>query len=147
MKHISYIIGIVFATSGILKSVNIDSFTQEVQQYIDLYMLDYIYGWSRGIAIAVCALELLIGILTLTGLFRMLISMTFLVMISFFLYLTGLNAFFPSEYFGSVESCGCFGELIHFSPMASFIKSVILWVLAVILLLMNMFRASIISAL
>lgn len=50
MKYISYIIGIVFVASGILKSVNIDSFTQEVQQYIDLYMLDYIYGWSRGIA-------------------------------------------------------------------------------------------------
>jgi hypothetical protein len=44
MKYISYIIGIVFVASGILKSVNIDSFTQEVQQYIDLYMLDYIYG-------------------------------------------------------------------------------------------------------
>lgn len=33
-----------------------------------------------------------------------------------------------------IESCGCFGELIHFSPLASFIKSVVLWLLSLVLL-------------
>ena len=32
---------------------------------------------------------------------------------------------------GSIESCGCFGELIHFSPLASFAKSVVLWMMAI----------------
>ncbi len=136
------ILGCVLILSGILKSVNIVSFAQEVQQYTDLYMLGFLRGWSHGIAIVVCSLELLIGILALSGLYKMLVSVAFVMLSSFFLYLTGVNVFFPSEYFGSIESCGCFGELIHFSPMASFVKSAVLWIMAILLLLVNMRKDS-----
>ena len=43
---------------------------------------------------------------------------------SLLLYLTGLNAFFPSEFYGSIEPCGPFDELIHFAPIDSYYKSV-----------------------
>ena len=134
------ILGFVLISSAILKFASIRSFAQEVQLYIDLYLLDFQHEWSHGIAVAVCVLELLIGILTLTGLCRMKVSMMLVAIFSFFLYLTSLNAFFPSEYFGSIESCGCFGELIHFTPMESFYKSVVLWGLAVMLLAMMIKR-------
>jgi hypothetical protein len=41
-----------------------------------------------------------------------------------------MNLFCPSL-MGSIESCGCFGELIHFSPLSSFVKSVALWVMSI----------------
>lgn len=134
------ILGFVLISSAILKFASISSFAQEVQLYIDLYLLDFLHEWSHGVAVAVCVLELLIGILTLTGLCRMKVSMMLVAIFSFFLYLTSLNAFFPSEYFGSIESCGCFGELIHITPIESFYKSVVLWSLSVIMLAMMIKR-------
>lgn len=134
------ILGFVLISSAILKFASISSFAQEVQLYIDLYLLDFLHEWSHGVAVAVCVLELLIGILTLTGRCRMKVSMMLVAIFSFFLYLTSLNAFFPSEYFGSIESCGCFGELIHITPIESFYKSVVLWSLSVIMLAMMIKR-------
>lgn len=130
------ILGGVLILSAILKFVSIDSFAQEVQLYIDLYLLNFLHEWTRYIAITVCVSELAIGILTLTRLYEKFISLVLVVVFSFFLYLTSLNAFFPSKYYGSIESCGCFGELIHFTPIESFYKSVVLWSLSVIMLAM-----------
>ena len=33
---------------------------------------------------------------------------------------------------GSIESCGCFGELVHFSPLGAFIKSLVLFVVSLV---------------
>lgn len=40
---------------------------------------------------------------------------------------------------GSIESCGCFGELIHFTPLTSFIKSVVLLMMAILYLYVTLF--------
>lgn len=112
--------------------ISIDPFTQEVQLFIDLYLLDFLFEWNRDIAVTVCVSELAIGILELTGFCRMLVSIMIVIMFTSFLYLTSVNAFFPSKYYGSTESCGCFGELIHFTLIASFYRSMVLWGLSVI---------------
>ena len=52
-------------------------------------------------------------------------------MLLFFVYLTGVNLFFPTI-IGSIETCGCFGELVHFTPVSSFVKSVVLLVMAAV---------------
>ena len=140
LSFIRCILGCLLILSAILKFVSIDSFAQEVQLYIDLYLLDFLHEWSRDIAVSVCLSELAIGILALTGLCRMMVSMMLVAMLSFFLYLTCLNAFFPSKYYGSIESCGCFGELIHFTPIEAFYKSVVLWNLSVMMLAMMIKR-------
>ena len=57
-------------------------------------------------------------------------AFAFVAILSFFVFLTGVNLFFPTV-IGSIEACGCFGELIHFTPLSSFIKSVILLVIAI----------------
>lgn len=135
-----FFLGMTIMVSSILKSINIGSFTQEVREYINLYLPDFLGGWSQEIAIIVCGLELMTGLIAISGLHRRIISIIFIVMFSLFVYVTGVNLLFPSEYFGSIESCGCFGELIHFSPLASFVKSALLWLLAIVVLQMNMDR-------
>ena len=82
----------------------------------------------------VLASELLVGVLALWGKLVRWVSLVMVVMLRFFVWLTGVNLFFPTV-FGSVESCGCFGELVHFTPLTSFVKSMVLWVLAIVLLL------------
>ena len=56
-------------------------------------------------------------------------GMAFLAMLIFFVYLTGTNLFLPTM-MGSIETCGCFGELVHFTPVSSFVKSAVLAVMA-----------------
>ncbi len=131
----------VFLLSSVLKAVNINSFALETRLYLDAYLWDLksvvsnLWGAFRidmvG-AIGMCVMEMMVALLAIRREYRRLASVGFFLMLTFFVYLTGLNLFFPTI-MGSIESCGCFGELIHFSPLASFIKSVVLWVLSIVL--------------
>ena len=73
--------------------------------------------------------ELLIGIACLVPALRRQANVAAFLALTFFVWLTGDNYFNPSP-LGRIESCGCFGELIHFTPLASFIKSLVLWCMA-----------------
>lgn len=130
----------VFLLSSVMKAVNINSFALETRLYLDAYFWDLKSVMSSlgtiridmfG-AIGVCVIEMLVALLAIQHEYRRVASVGYCVMLTFFVYLTGLNLFFPTI-MGSIESCGCFGELIHFSPLASFIKSVVLWILSIVL--------------
>lgn len=123
-------LGVCFILSGVMKAVNVYSFAQEIRLYIEAYMDSYFVQWTVEIAVAICAIETITGLLALRKKYSPIVSIVFLGMMSFFVWLTGINLFYPSL-MGSIESCGCFGELIHFSPLASFVKSVVLWGMAV----------------
>ena len=123
-------LGVCFILSGVMKAVNVYSFAQEIRLYIEAYMDSYFVQWTVEIAVAICAIETITGLLALRKKYAPIVSIVFLSMMSFFVWLTGINLFYPSL-MGSIESCGCFGELIHFSPLASFVKSVVLWGMAV----------------
>lgn len=122
------IISLVFLVSSILKSVNIHSFAMETGEYIDLYMPSWLHGLQYPCAMIVCQMELMFGLLGLRPRYRTVALCGMLVLLSFFVWLTAVNAFFPTI-LGSIESCGCFGGLIHFTPIASFVKSVVLWLM------------------
>ena len=123
-------LGVCFILSGVMKAVNVYSFAQEIRLYIEAYMDSYFVQWTVEIAVAICAIETITGLLALRKKYAPIVSIVFLGMMSFFVWLTRINLFYPSL-MGSIESCGCFGELIHFSPLASFVKSVVLWGMAV----------------
>ena len=132
----------VFLLSSAMKAVNIHSFALETRLYMDAYFWDLksavsnLWGAFRidmAGAVGVCAMEMTLALLAIRRDYRRTASAGFFLMLSFFVYLTGVNLFFPTI-MGSIESCACFGELIHFSPLASFIKSVVLWLLSLVLL-------------
>lgn len=124
---------VIFLLSSILKSVNIHSFSMETEEYIDLYMPRILSGKGYACAFIVCSMEMIMGTLALKKKNLHIVSFLTVLIMSSFLYLTGMNLFFPTM-LGGVESCGCFGELVHFSPLASFVKSAILWVISIMLL-------------
>ena len=123
-------LGVCFILSGMMKAVNVYSFAQEIRLYIEAYMDSYFVQWTVEIAVVICAIETITGLLALRKKYESIVAVIFLGMMSFFVWLTGINLLYPSL-MGSIESCGCFGELIHFSPLASFVKSVVLWGMAV----------------
>jgi len=123
-------LGVCFILSGVMKAVNVYSFAQEIRLYMDAYIDSYFVKWTVEIAVLICAIEIITGLLALRKQYESIVAAVFFGMMSFFVWLTGINLFNPSL-MGSIESCGCFGELIHFSPLASFVKSLVLWMMAI----------------
>lgn len=130
------IICLVVLGSGILKSLNIHAFAMETGDFIDLYMPSWLHGFQYPCAMIVCCTEMMLGLLGLKTIYKIVALYGMLLLMSFFVWLTAVNAFFPTI-LGSVESCGCFGELIHFTPVAAFVKSIALWVIVAALLLIE----------
>lgn len=126
-----FILSIVFIVSGIAKLYNIQNFATEVALYGDYYVASWVVKWRMELGIIVCLTEISIGIFAFKTSFSFFVNCVFLLMLSLFLYLTGRNYFFP-PLTGSIESCGCFGELIHFSPQMSFYKTLVLWGMALL---------------
>lgn len=135
-KILTWLSAATLMISSLSKSVNMQSFISETRLYIEAYMPAVFHHCYKLTAIVVCSCELLIALLLLHPKHTVGAAWMAFSMLAFFVYLTGVNLFMPTL-FGSIESCGCFGELIHFSPMASFIKSVMLWGISGWLLILN----------
>ncbi len=130
----SFMLSVVLMASSLLKAVNVHSFATEVVLFSDAYVSSALAPFGLEIACAVCALELFLSMLLLCGRFEFLASLLSFAMLTFFVSLTGMNLFAPAS-IGSIESCGCFGELIHFSPLGTFVKSVVLWCVSIMCML------------
>ena len=135
MRHIKpqtiamCLLGIVFILSSVTKAVALPIFADELQLYLDIYFGGWLRDYKLLLAGMVCLTELLIGIACLVPALRRQANVAAFLALTFFVWLTGDNYFCPSP-FERIESCGCFGELIHFTPLASFIKSLVLWCMA-----------------
>lgn len=125
-RTIRLLVSGLFLLSSLLKIWSVKAFALEVELYLDAYMGGMLRGKSLLLAVGVCALEFALGFLGVFGRKVGWWGVSALGVLSFFVWLTGVNLFFPSA-IGIIESCGCFGELIHFNPIASFVKSVVLW--------------------
>lgn len=130
----AYLIGTLFLLSSVTKAVALPAFAGEVRLYLEIYFHGWLKEYSRFLAGMVCMTELLIGIAYMIPAFRRHANVAAFLALTFFVYLTGDNYLNPSETIGQIESCGCFGELIHFTPLGSFIKSLVLWTMTVIMM-------------
>ena len=139
MRHIKpqtiamCLLGIVFILSSVTKAVALPIFADELQLYLDIYFGGWLRDYKLLLAGMVCLTEMLIGIACLVPALRRQANVAAFLALTFFVWLTGDNYFNPSP-LGRIESCGCFGELIHFTPLASFIKSLVLWVIALVIM-------------
>ena len=131
-----FILSVVLLLSGFSKLFYLQGFSIEVSQYSEFYISSLLTPWGSQIAITVCCFEILLGLLLFVPKILLLSTLTTLVLMTFFIYLTGVNYLSPTL-LGSIESCGCFGELIHFSAKGSFIKTIVLWIIAFITFVSN----------
>ncbi len=130
IKHLfSKSVGTIFVLSGASKAFNVAAFADEARLYADAYIADGLHHLAGPAAVALCAVEIWLGLLAISRRYATFATWMMLVLLSFFVWLTAVNYFCPTP-LGSIESCGCFGELIHFTPLASFVKSVVLWGMA-----------------
>lgn len=114
-------VGLLFIFSGLIKANDPMGFGYKLQEYFHVFHTDFLNDYSTYIAIAVCALEIIFGVLLILGIAGRKIAWGLLLLILFFTFLTFYSAFFEV-----VTSCGCFGDAIPLTPWESFIKDLIL---------------------
>jgi len=123
-------VGILFIFSGLIKANDPLGFGYKLQEYFEVFHMDFLSPVATGIAILLCTLEIVLGALLLLGFWGKKVSWGLLLLIIFFTLLTFVSAFFKV-----VTSCGCFGDAIPLTPWQSFSKDLVLLVLIVYIFL------------
>jgi uncharacterized membrane protein YphA (DoxX/SURF4 family) len=120
------VLGLTFIFSGFVKTVDPWGTALKISEYLNVYGAGGYFDAIRfPLAIALCAAELTLGLMLVSGVKTRLSSMLALLVMSGFLVVTFLSATVLP-----VEDCGCFGDALHLSAWASFGKNVVLWILA-----------------
>ena len=128
-KFARIFVGVLFVFSGLIKANDPLGFSYKLQEYFEVLNMPFLMPLSLALAIFICWVEVVLGILLLLGIYRNLVLWLLSLMMVFFTFLT-----FYSAYFNKVTSCGCFGDAIPFTPWQSFSKDVILVVMIVVLI-------------
>lgn len=123
-----FVIALTFIISGISKGSNLDSTSQLINQYCGLLGLDGVFGVSiHIISSTICSFEVFIGMLALNkNTFMMMLPIYALTILGFAI-LTCINLSSP---LGGIESCGCFGELVHLDAKETFFKNIVLLIVS-----------------
>jgi len=114
-------VGLLFIFSGLIKANDPMGFGFKLQEYFHVFKTSFLNDYSTYIAIAICALEIIFGVLLILGIAGRKVAWGLLLLIIFFTFLTFYSAFFEV-----VTSCGCFGDAIPLTPWESFGKDLVL---------------------
>ena len=129
INFLRFIYGAFLIFSGFLKLIDPLGFSYKLQEYFEVFGIEWLVSLSLLLAIFVCLLEIFLGLLFIFGLYvREIIWVNLFLMIGFTL-LT-----FYSAYFNAVTDCGCFGDFMKLDPWNSFYKDIVLVILSIILL-------------
>lgn len=140
------LVGGLFIFSGLIK-LNDPVGTQiKLEEYFEVFAQDVrphtgsenwashffevLIPYALFFSVLLSSLEVVLGVMLLSGYRRRQATGALLAMIVFFTFLT-----FYSWYFNKVTDCGCFGDAIKLTPKESFIKDVVLLLLIAYLFL------------
>lgn len=125
-----FFVGVLFIFSGLIKANDPLGFGYKLQEYFEVFHLNFLSGAATGIAILLCTLEIILGALLLLGFWNKKVAWGLMLLIVFFTLLTFISAAFKV-----VTSCGCFGDAIPLTPWQSFTKDLILLAMIVYIFL------------
>lgn len=117
------LVGLLFIISGLIKANDPLGFSYKLDEYFEVFGMEFFKPASLAFAMGICVLEIGLGVAVLTGVYVNFTAWLLLLMIIFFTILTGYSAVT-----GKVTDCGCFGDAIKLTPTESFIKDLILLV-------------------
>ncbi len=123
-----YFVGILFTISGLIKVNDIRGFGYKLEEYFEVFQkhsgLPFyeVFGpWSVLLAGLIAVFETALAFFLILGYVRRFTAWALMLMIVFFTFLTGYSAITKA-----VSDCGCFGDVIKFTPWQSFGKDVVL---------------------
>jgi uncharacterized membrane protein YphA (DoxX/SURF4 family) len=115
------LIGIVFIFSGFVKAVDPMGGAIKIGEYLTSFGLDKLEPLSVLLSFNLSAIEFVLGICMLLGVYRRYTAIWVLLFMSFMTPLTLYLALFDP-----VSDCGCFGDAIILSNWATFWKNIVL---------------------
>ncbi len=121
---------LTFIVSGVLKLIDPVGTGLIMKEYLDFMHLGFLEPASVAFGIALSTLEFTIGICVLGGLRIRIIAWIALVLTAGFTLLT-----LYLMLYNPISDCGCFGEAIHLTNTQTFLKNLVLLVLAVLIFL------------
>jgi uncharacterized membrane protein YphA (DoxX/SURF4 family) len=130
LRFSRFFVGALFIFSGLIKANDPLGFGYKLQEYFEVFHMNFLSGMATGIAILLCTLEIVLGALLLLGFWSKKVAWGLLLLIIFFTLLTFISAAFKV-----VTSCGCFGDAIPLTPWQSFSKDLILLALIIVIFL------------
>jgi len=124
---LSALLGLGFIFSSLTKLIGICSFARTLEEFFPLLGMDCLQGFGLLMAVLICLGEFCLGLLALHPRMTRIMAWVFPIVMGIFTWITWQNM--TALY--QVESCGCFGEVIHLTPAESFWKNVILLALSI----------------
>ena len=121
-------VGLVFLFSSFVKGVDPMGTAYKIQEYMTAWSIGSLsFEWALPLApflsVALVTLEFLIGVLLITNSLRVLNAWLLLLMMTFFLITTLIDAIT-----NKVTDCGCFGDFVKLTNWQTFWKNVVLMV-------------------
>jgi uncharacterized membrane protein YphA (DoxX/SURF4 family) len=123
-------VGLLFIFSGLIKANDTIGFSYKLDEYFEVFGMEWMRPFSLFISIVMCALEMILGLMLLIGARIKTTLWLLLLMILFFAFLN-----FYSGYFDKVRECGCFGDAIKMTPWQEFANNMVMLVLTIIMLI------------
>lgn len=117
-------IGLVFFCAGSLKLMDPVGAGLVMDEYFKFFHAAWLEPAAKAAGVAMALLETLVGAALLAGVWRKVTARITMAMMAFFTILTLILAIFNPQ-----MDCGCFGEAIHLSHLATFLKNVVLCIL------------------
>lgn len=125
------IVGLVFIFSGFVKSVDPYGTAYKISEYLGVFgftdLINAIPWMPIVVSIILCTLELIVGIVLVSGFFKKTMNWIVGLMMVFFTVLTLIDALT-----NKVSDCGCFGDAILLTNWETFWKNIALDLLLVI---------------
>ena len=130
MQIIRFIVAITFIFSGFVKMIDPVGTKIKLLEYFseDVLNLTFLSPLALEIGIAMILAEISLGIWLLVGYKPKFTVRALLLIILFFLFLTGYSAIY-----NKVTDCGCFGDAVKLNNWETFYKNIILLVLILFL--------------
>lgn len=126
------LIGVVFVFSGFVKAVDPAGFAIKIGDYLAAFGLDILKPLALPAAVNLSAVEFVLGICMLLGVYRRYSSILVFI---FMLVMTPLTLYLAL--FDPVSDCGCFGDAVIISNWETFYKNIVLLSASVFLLVFN----------
>lgn len=140
------IVGVLFVISGLVKANDPLGLAYKMEEFFEIWNTDlaassfflktplislftFLHEYSLPISILMITLEIIAGVALLVGWQRRVVLNGLFLLITFFTFLTAY-----AYLSGRFKNCGCFGDCLPITPLASFIKDVILFLLILFLL-------------
>jgi len=124
------LVGLLFIFSGLVKANDPLGLSYKMQEFFEVWHLNALNDYSLVLALVMNIFEIVAGVAILLGWRTKLFTWLLFLLIVFFTFLTAYAAFS-----GKIAACGCFGDCIPLTPIQSFWKDVILFVLILFLLI------------